>query len=105
MALAAAVARGWQPWLLRAAIAGGEADLVLRRHTPAGLEALLIEVKTSRRAFDHAWRLGPRQTQRLWQMAEVLAEAHDLQRVEVVLAVVTLAPDLEHVQWLELSAY
>ena len=105
VALAAAQARGWQAWLQRAAIAGGEADLVCVREGPTGREALLIEVKTSTRPFDHAWRLGPRQTQRLWQMAEALAEVHDLARVTVALAVVTLGNDSERVRWLELEAY
>jgi Holliday junction resolvase-like predicted endonuclease len=105
VALAAAEARGWQAWLQRAPIAGGEADLVCVRDGAAGREALLIEVKTSTRPFDHAWRLGPRQARRLWQMAEALAEVHDLTQVTVVLAVVTLGTDSERLRWLELEAY
>ena len=42
---------------------------------------------------------------RSWQMAEALALEHYLARVEVVLPVVTLAPDAQRVRWLTLEAF
>lgn len=106
LALQLARDRGWQPWLGNVPIAGHEADLVCMRDGPKGREGLLLEVKTTR--DPHAQletRLGVAQTKRLWRMAEVLVEQHDLHTIEVAVVLVRLQSDREHAVWIPLDAY
>jgi Holliday junction resolvase-like predicted endonuclease len=106
LALELARDRGWQPWLGNVPIAGHEADLVCMRQGRDGREGLLLEVKTTRDArADLAPRLGLAQQKRLWRMAEVLVEQHDLHAIEVAVVLVRLQPDREHALWIPLEAY
>lgn len=106
IALDLAQDRGWPPGLCNVPLGRAEADVVCLRTRAGRREGLLLEVKTSRNPHaELAPRLGKRQLDRLWRMAEVLCAEHALDDVEVALVLVTLEGDHERAEWLALESF
>ncbi len=106
LAVDLALGRGWQQPLCNVRLGPNEADLIAFRQEAVGTAGLLLEVKSSRSASAVlAARLSQRQMARLWQMAEFIAEKHQLQRVEVVLLTVVLGGGYAQSTWTELEPF
>ncbi len=105
LALRFAETLGWQNGMTNVKIGRYEADVVCYRTDSLGTRGLLLEVKSSRDREVQPERLAPRQLQRLWRMAEILCAQKQLASIEVVLVLVALDGQSEHIRWLPLETF
>lgn len=105
IALKLAQRLGWPEGQTNVPIAGAEADVVCTRTLAGKREALIVEVKTRLGELPEVERVSPRQLAKLRRMADALADAENLDRVELAVVLVGLQGQAQTTRWLDVAAF